>query len=152
MTGADRVDRLRLRIARWLLGLAPLAMAVAAVLLMRREWDLHPFDPAGHRYGQNHPGQLGRLSTWIGIELLVFYAMLRPWSYQRGRWRGRVVLLVLGLWAGLMTLMRMHAGGLIHIHGNWNVALWLVTLAGVLLAPRRPLHAHEGALLPFNPI
>lgn len=120
----------------WALRVAGLACLWLAVVVMMVRDDLRdPFNAALEgtaRYGHNHEHALVEGILWTLSELVLLYAILRPWSYRRSWGRALGALALLVPWTGLSMVMTMHAGGIVALHFLW---LLLVTLlvAGVLV-------------------
>lgn len=115
-------------------GLACLWLAVA--LLMVRSALGDPFDPARvgtAAYGHNHEGALLEGLVWTFTELVIVYAILRPWSYDRSLGRALAALALLAPWTAFSLLMTMHAGGIVALHFLWLAALTaaVVGVAGI---------------------
>lgn len=117
--------------ATWKRYLAPagsralLGSALLAALLMAANWFSDP-PSADAGYGHNWPGDLASTLAKLACELLVLFAILRPWSYRHS-WR-RALLAFVGLapYALLSFAVTMHAGGIVNTHVFWLMGVWLV--------------------------
>jgi hypothetical protein len=108
-------------------GLTALAMVV--------NYRLDPFDPAlegTRRYGHNYAGALGTGLLFVGIELAVLIAVLRPWSYCRSWVRSLGGLVLLVPWTLISLVLSMHSGGVILLHGMWLLLLVVVLTVGLV--------------------
>ena len=122
---------------RWALRVGGLAcLWLAVVLLMVRAALGDPPDPTrvgAAAYGHDAPGALlhGVLLTFS--ELILLYAILRPWSYRRS-W-GRALAALALLHAGHLdaAVLALHAGPVLALHLLW-VALCALIVLGLALA------------------
>ena len=88
-----------------------------------------PYNPSLHgtsAYGHNSQGILRSMLTFLVIELLVAYATIRPWSYQRSWKRALLAFIITVPWMMLMGMATMHSGGVGFLH-----FLWLFVLSAV---------------------
>jgi hypothetical protein len=112
--------------------LLPLLAWVAVAALMVRDDVNDPFDPqltGTARYGHNHSGALVDVLVITVMELLVIYAILRPWSLDSSRWRRAMALaLVFVPWTMISMLSAMHAGGIVALHVLWVMVVLALAL------------------------
>ncbi|MGL4768165.1 MAG: ADP-ribosylglycohydrolase family protein [Formosimonas sp.] len=107
-----------------------LLLGILFIGMMWRDYLNDPFDPTRggtNSYGHNSDGVFSSLSVAVGLELLVAYAIVRPWSYRRSWGRALCALCLAVPWTMLSLLVTMHAGGVVALH-----ALWMLCLSGVL--------------------
>ncbi len=141
-----RRDDIAWKIAR---NLALPALWVILVALMARSYFIFdPPDPSltgTAAYGTNAEGYFTTFAVMSLVELAVFTAVLRPWSYRRSIWRAVAALALAIIWLGPSSLITMHAGSVIALHLLWvlilNVlfsALAVWTLVALLRHRREP--------------
>lgn len=93
-----------------------------------------PLDvPGAINYGENSPGQFQTFAWFTLAELLVTYAVLRPWSYRlTSWWRPIAVLVLLFPWLCLIAMGAMHSSQVYGLHLLWlmllNLILFILTL------------------------
>ena len=118
----------------------PALLWLGTVVLMCRDWYHDPYDPSlegTDAYGHNGPGALTFGLAFSAGELLVYYAILKPWRRVRPPWY--VLTPVLGLilfggWSFVQMFLSMHAGGIQAFHLLWLLALDLWLVWEILLA------------------
>ncbi len=142
---ADRTS-LAWKLAR---SLALPALWMVIVALMARSYFLvDPPNPAltgTAAYGHNGESHFRSFTIMSFVELAVFTAILRPWSYRRSIWRAVAALALAIVWLGPSSLITMHAGSVVALHLLWvlilNVlfsALAVWTLVALLRHRREP--------------
>ena len=82
-------------------------------------------------YGHNSKGHFTRFALFSLIELALFYAILRPWSFRRSVGRAAVALLLAVVWLGIGFIAVFHTGGVAAFHLMW--VIFLNVLAVVLI-------------------
>ncbi|MEZ4452543.1 MAG: hypothetical protein R3B09_23970 [Nannocystaceae bacterium] len=110
-------------------GLASLWFATAALMVRSVLGD--PYDPTRTgtaAYGHNHEGALLEGLVWTFTEMVILYAILRPWSYQRSWGRSLAALALLAPWTALSMVLTMHAGGVVVTHFLWLAILTVIVL------------------------
>jgi hypothetical protein len=135
----------------YLRALFPALLWLGAAVLMWRNWQQDPYDPAltgTDAYGHNWQGALSQGLAFSLGELLVYYAITRPWRRESGSVLVPVLgLLLFGGWSLFQMVMLMHAGGIQGLHVLWLWALDLLLVFEILLATRAALHRAERAKL-----
>lgn len=107
--------------------------------MMVRSYLGDPPDPSREgtaAYGHNHAGALVDGLLWSASEVVILYAILRPWSYRRSWGRAAGALALLLPWTAMSMVLTMHAGGVVVLHFLWLAcccvgALGLLVLRGV---------------------
>ena len=95
-----------------------------------------PPDPARvgtAAYGHNHPGALLHGVLLSLSELILLYAVLRPWSYRRSWGRALAALALLLAWLIVAAVLALHAGPVLALHLFW-VALCALIVLGLAVA------------------
>ncbi|MGL4768163.1 MAG: hypothetical protein ACRCV6_08830 [Formosimonas sp.] len=109
-------------------------LLVFGVLFIGMMWRDHLNDPVDltrmgtKGYGHNGAFEFQTTAFAVVVELLVAYAVLRPWSYQQSWGRALSALIMLVPWLMLNLVLLMHAGGIAALH-----VMWLLSLSGVVL-------------------
>jgi hypothetical protein len=108
-----------------------------------------PFDPAreeARQYGHNHEGALrdGLLLTFV--ELVVFLAILRPWTPARSLGRAAAALILFVPWSLGSLVLVMHAGGIMTMHAMWMLVLTAVALVCLVGRAVATLRSHRRRL------
>ncbi len=128
---------------------ALLGLWLIALGLMIYSWLTDPADPTltgTDAYGHNSEGSMRQMGLLSATELLILYAIIRPWSFHRSV--GRLVLAVALLipWAITSMAISMHAGGIVAIHFLWVmsalVALFIALLTTIYLSWRDRQSSH----------
>jgi hypothetical protein len=103
----------------------PAAWAAGAMLT---SWGYRTggFDPSAKQYGMNWPSDARRTLVILSVEVLVLYAVLRPWSYNASWSRAAIAFVLFASWTVLGGIGTMHSGRIGAWHWGW---LLLVTLA-----------------------
>jgi hypothetical protein len=113
---------------QWLATALPFLAWTAVTAEMVRGWLRDPYNPAlkgTDSYFHNPAGALGTGILVISIDILVLYAVLRPWSYHRSWRRALAALVLFTPWAVLNTFSLMHAGSVWATHVMAVLAIWL---------------------------
>jgi hypothetical protein len=134
---------------RLIRSLALPALWVVVVALMARSYFLvDPPNPAltgTAAYGTNAESNFRSFALMSFVELAVFTAILRPWSYRRSIWRAVAALTLAIIWLGPSSVITMHAGSVVALHLLWvfilnvlfsGLAVW--TLVALLRHRREP--------------
>lgn len=90
---------------------------------------LDPYNPSlggTSAYGHNGQDSLRSMLEFLGVELLVAYAIIRPWSYKRSWKRALLAFAITVPWMMLMGIASMHSGRVVVLHVLWLVALSVV--------------------------
>lgn len=130
---------------------APIALWVVTAASMARDAMADPYDPlraASDAYGHNSSGALWQGLAVTSAELLVLYAILRPWSYARSWGRAAVGVAVFLPWTMASLFATMHAGGIFALHFLWVA---LVTVATAIVFCVSFISAHRTRELPGTP-
>ena len=80
-------------------------------------------------YGHNQEGALWMGLLLLSVELLVFYRIIKPWSFDKSYERVAIAVSVFLLWAFVSLLMSMHAGGIFLLHFLWVFSLIILALS-----------------------
>jgi hypothetical protein len=113
---------------QWFGTVLPFGVWVATTLEMLRGWRNDPYNPAlkgSDTYFHNGPGALGWGVLFTTIDIVVLYAVLRPWSYDRSWRRALAALLLFTPWAFLNAITVVHAGSVRFTHILSVLAVWL---------------------------
>ncbi len=107
----------------------------AGITLMAATYLMSPPDSAlqgTERYGHTYPGEFRHMLVVTTVELLIFAALLRPWSYRRSWGRAVGTAALLTPWILVWGALGLHAGPTTHTHSLWLFFFWvgLVVAAG----------------------
>lgn len=80
-------------------------------------------------YGHNQEGDLWMGLLLLSVELLVFYRIIKPWSFDKSYERVAIAVSVFLLWAFVSLMMCMHAGGVFMLHFLWVFSLIILALS-----------------------
>ena len=100
---------------------------------MVNDWIEDPYysvDPVAKNsetYGHNQEHALTMGITFTLVELAVFYAIIRPWTFVKSYKRVGMSVMVFLLWALISLFMSMHAGRIFMFHFFWVIALVLTS-------------------------
>jgi hypothetical protein len=83
-------------------------------------------------YGHTAPGELRVDLIVMALEIAVFAALLRPWSYARSWGRALVSLGVLTPWLVFLLAVGIHAGPPIRVHTDLLLLLWIGLLVAAI--------------------
>jgi hypothetical protein len=106
------------------------------VIAMTRDSIVDPYDATlvgTARYAHNSEGALVSGMAWSAIELLVLYAIVRPWSFRRSWLRLVAALVIFVPLCVIGLLMTMHAGGIFAIHAAWLLLIVAVLIVHLLV-------------------
>jgi hypothetical protein len=124
---------------RWRNWMLPFAAAVLA-LAAWYGWATGEMDPAVHLPMANFPADLAHVAEEGGWEMLLLYAVLRPWSYRRSWGRAGLAALLLLPWV-LFNLLFLHQGPAMGMHTLWLLAMEIALIRAMIVssgaAPRR---------------
>lgn len=99
----------------------PLAWLVAVMLIL---WGrTGRFDPLGAEYGANSPGDLRTAFGFLTLDMLVLYAILRPWSYRASWQRSLWAFTLVTPWALFSMAATMHSGQILGLLAFWQLLL-----------------------------
>jgi len=113
---------------QWFATALPFLAWTAVAAAMVRAWQRDPYNPSlkgTESYFHNPAGALGTGILFISIDVLVLYAVLRPWSYHLSWRRALGALLLFTPWAVLNTFSLVHAGSVWATHVMAVLAIWL---------------------------
>jgi hypothetical protein len=138
---------------QWLGTALPLLVWTVVTATMVRGWHRDPYDPSlrgTESYFHNPAGALTTGIRFISIDILVLYAVLRPWSYDRSWRRALAALVLFTPWAVLNTFSLMHAGSVWATHVMAVLAIWLglallLAVSGIATLVQRR-YAREAAI------
>ena len=88
-----------------------------------------PYNPSlrgSSAYGHNSRDALHVGLVFLVVELLIVYAIIRPWSYQRSWRRALLALVIFVPWMILHAMASMHAGSVVALHVVWLLVLSVV--------------------------
>jgi hypothetical protein len=130
---------------QWFGTALPFLAWAATTAEMVRGWQRDPYNPAlkgTASYFHNPPGALGWGILFATIDVVVLYAVLRPWSYDMSWRRALAALLLFTPWALLNTFSLMHAGSVWATHIMSVLAIWLslallLVVSGITTVVRR---------------
>ncbi|HEU5185607.1 MAG TPA: hypothetical protein VFU01_13630 [Gemmatimonadaceae bacterium] len=108
-----------------------------AALDMTFTYVRNPYDPSlmgTTAYGHTSPGELTRMLTILAGELVLFLAILRPWSYRQSWLRALFALVILSPWLLLWGPIGLHAGPTTHAHTTWLLVLWVGLFAVLVVS------------------
>lgn len=113
----------------WLSILGFLFFAMLFLFGMYVSYRQNPYDPTlsgTMSYGGNPPFK--NTLILVGIEVAVWYLIIRPWSFNHSVWRVVIALLVFVPWLGVSVLEMMHAGSVAGTHLFWIFSVCVVLL------------------------
>ena len=97
-----------------------------------QNWPIEGHDTAIHitqSYGYNQEGDLWMGLLLLSVELLVFYRIIEPWSFDKSYDRVAIAVSLFLLWAFVSLIMSMHAGGIFMLHFLWVFSLIIIALS-----------------------
>jgi|GEM_PF-5950118 len=103
---------------------APAVLWATALALMIRE-------AAGTQTG--FVGNLLPVALLTSLEMLILYAVLRPWSYERSIARAALASVVFVPWCAISAAAATRGGQLMLLHGLWIGAVSML-LAALIIA------------------
>ena len=118
-----------------------------AVLVMTWTYYMNP-DPGTGRFGTTYRGELATMLVFTAVEVAVFLAILRPWSYERSRARAVSGLLLLTPWIVLSSLVGMHSGPTTAMHGGWLMFFWAGLVGAAIISGRAAWRARRTPAAP----
>lgn len=80
-------------------------------------------------YGYNQEGDLWTGLLLLSVELIVFYWIIKPWSFDKSYERVAIAVSLFLLWAFVSLIMSMHAGRIFMLHFLWVFSLIIIALS-----------------------
>ena len=103
------------------------------VLVMTWTYYAHP-DPGTGANGTTYQGELATMLGVTTLQVAVFGALLRPWSYQRSWDRAVGSLLILTPCIPVWMIMNMHAGPTSGMNVMWLMLFWVGLLGAAVVS------------------